>query len=186
MQPSTNNPTPVSAPQFKTRLRQDQLLAIQSLLLVGVGVLFLSLFHATWPLPIVGGVAGVSALLLATSAYFWGRFQVGQHLLLSSIAVDAPSAQAARSQASQHKVQVYVSVDEARQHGWSFFDACGRHGGQPIPRWAHDGEGWFEYDGLDTGKGTANADHRRVFGALVYQLSPVAPGTASSLPPLAA
>lgn len=186
MQPFMNKPVSASAPEFKARLRQDQMRAIQSLLLVGLGILFLSLYHATWVSEVVWGVAIACSLLLGASGYFWGRFHVGQHLLLESVATPSARVRPSRALVSEHKVQAYVSMEEARQHGWTFFDLCGRHGNQPIPRWAHDGRAWFEYDGLDTGRSTGVGDQRRVFGVLVYQLSPVAPGAAIPMEPQAA
>lgn len=182
MPPSTNPPSPFT-PSRVRRLRIDQIRAIQSLLVVALGALFLALYHTVWPASVVGAVAIGSAVLLGVSGYFWGRFHVGQNLLLESSASEPTRA---TPPVPDHKLQAYASLDDARQHGWTFFDLCGRHGAQPIPRWAHDGQGWFEYDGLDTGKSASPYDQRRVFGRLVYLQAAQAPASAATQVPLVA
>ena len=181
MQPSVNPSVPVPA-LSPSRLRRDQLNMLRSLLVLAIVVLVLGLYHQVWPRSVVLGLYGVGTLSLASVGFFLGRFQVGQQAVLG-----APMS-GARAPSSRpmdpHKIQAYASMDEARQTGWTFFEHCGQFGAVAIPRWAHDGTRWFEYNGLDGRAGNGLSSKDRLFGVLSYRQTEAAPDNVSGLSPL--
>jgi hypothetical protein len=183
MQPSLNNP--VSAPHRKIqeRLRHDQLHVIRFLLAFGAIVLLLGLFRARWPQWMVLSACGLGTACLSLGAFFVGRFQIGQEavLALGGIAPAGGSAFTPTRLTASDQVKAYASLDEARSIGWTFYEPFGQYGAHPIPRWAHDGTTWFEYNGLDGRMGVGLTEDERLFGAFAYRKADTAPGAHDQL-----
>jgi hypothetical protein len=155
-----------------TQVRRDQLAMVRYLIAAALLIFTWSLFQHTgvpWVQPVLLGAVAFSFIL---GAFAMGKFQRGQQWLLRQLPTPFQPMEAAFDPALRHHVQAYVSLDEATVTGWSFFEQVGRYGAWKIPRWAHDGTTWFEYQGLDQGAGLGLRDDERVFGLFVYRQVP--------------
>lgn len=182
MQPTLNNPVPLAHRKIQERLRHDQLNVVRFLLAFGAIALSLCLFRERMPSWLVLTSYGVGTVCLAMVGFFMGRFQIGQEAVLALGGI-VTSRGAPPKIETPDQIQAYDSMEEATQLGWSFYEPCGQFGTRPIPRWAHDGHAWFEYNGLDNRAGNGLSEHERLFGTLAYQqVSQVPPLSESWIP----
>lgn len=187
MQPSLNNSANPSHRKIQERLRHDQINVIRFLLAFGVIALLICLFRTQWPDWLLLGCYGLGSTFLALVAFFVGRFQIGQEAVLAFGGVvpamrSRPTGDAA---GLEHVVQAYNSLEEAGLVGWHFYEPFGNYGQRAIPRWAHDGVTWFEYNGLDSRAGTGLDEGERLFGLLAYRKSTSAPDPVGLAEPIA-
>lgn len=174
------HPCPPSGLRFQ--LRRDQLSMLRAFIAFAFLGFTWGLFHNDWPHWLMLALQITMLAALVAGAFFPGRFQIGQRWLLSGLQAAPIRAATDPTLGPAPLVQAYASLDEAQTTGWDFFERVGRYGAWPIPRWAHDGTAWFEFQGLDSRSGMGLRQDERVFGLFVYRQVPEDQQPAHPLP----
>lgn len=94
-------------------------------------------------------------------------FLMGKLRLLRQLGVEHPVRMREPLIPNPH-LHAYLSMKEARRNGWKFFDQVGRLDAEIIPRFAHDGKNWFEYQGLAADPNQMVPDDHRMFSNFVF------------------